>query len=181
MHFSLLVACLTCVQYVAAVPQYIFRKTFNDFTPRSQTSGEIQQTLGPQLSTNASIYFPGSLGYTEGASRWSTHANPNILVVVEVTTAEDVAATIKCANSVNMPFLAVNRGHGNVDTLARMQNGIEIWLTQLNSIEVSEDGNTAVLGGGVYIKEVIDELAKHKKVAGQSLKHRKKKSRRIGS
>jgi hypothetical protein len=166
MYFSLLTASLSCVFQVAAVP-HVFRRTPDHFTPRSQTPSEIQQNLGPQLSRNASIYFPGGSQFAEATSRWSVYDQPNISVVVEVATAEDVAATIKYANRVHLPFLAVNRGHGSPITLARVRHGLEIWLAKLNSIEVAEDGNTAVLGGGVYIKEVIDKLAKYKKVAGK--------------
>ena len=92
---------------------------------------------------------------------------PNVSVVVQVATAADVATTIKYANSVNMPFLALNQGHGSPFTLAKLQYGIEIWLTQLDSIEVAEDGNTAVLGGGTYIKQVINALAKYNKVTSK--------------
>jgi hypothetical protein len=60
------------------------------------------------------------------------------------------------------------------DTLAKVQNGIEIWLNQLDSIEVAEDGNTAVLGGGVYISPVINELAKYKKVTGKLIEYQKR-------
>ena len=166
MHLSLLAVVSSCIYQVTAVPGSLLTRGTDDITPFDQSPGNIQQALGSQLSTNASIWFPGSTNFTNGASRWSTHANPNISVVVEVATADDVAATIKYANSVNMPFLAVNQGHGNVNTLAKLQNGIMIWLNQLSSIELAGDGKTALLGGGVYIKQIVDELAKYHKITG---------------
>ena len=111
MHFSLLVASLSCVFQAAAV-SHVFRRTPDHFTVRAQASSEIQQSLGPRLSPNATIYFPGGSQFAEATSRWSSYGEPNISVVVEVATAADVAATVQYANSVQMPFLAVNRGHG---------------------------------------------------------------------
>ena len=60
------------------------------------------------------------------------------------------------------------------DTLAKVQNGIEIWLNQLDSIEIAEDDNSAVLGGGVYINPLINELAKYNKVTGKLIKSQKR-------
>ena len=39
-----------------------------------------------------------------------------------------------------------------------MKPGIEIWTRLLNSVQISSDGNTATIGGGVKAKEVIDAL-----------------------
>lgn len=162
MQLSLLAASLGCIAQAIAFPN-----AFNELTPRSPSPKHIQNNLGPQLSKNASIYFPGSAQFADGASRWSTYDSPNISVVVEVANADDVSKTIQYANSVNMPFLAVSRGHGYANTLGKLKHGIEIWLTQLDTIEVAADGNSALIGGGVYIKQVIDALTPHKKVAGK--------------
>lgn len=168
MHVLLLVVALSFIVQAATVP-HVFRRSSDDFT-WAYSPSHVQQSLGPHLSKNASIYFPGSSGFASGTDRWSLYAQPNISVVVEVGNAKDVAAAIKYANSVNLPFLAVSGGHGSPYTLEKVHHGIEIWLSQLTSIEVAEDGNTAVLDGGVYVKEVIDELAEYKKVTGMSIK-----------
>ena len=39
-----------------------------------------------------------------------------------------------------------------------MDHGIEIFLDQLDTIEVSKNGNTAKIGGGAKSKAVIDQL-----------------------
>ena len=62
------------------------------------------------------------------------------------------------ANQYSLPFLAFNGAHGSTTTLGRMDFGIEIYLEQLNTIEIARDGNTAKIGGGVNSKAMVDAL-----------------------
>jgi hypothetical protein len=39
-----------------------------------------------------------------------------------------------------------------------MNHGIEIYLNQLNKVEVAADGKTATIGGGTQSKKVTDTL-----------------------
>lgn len=39
-----------------------------------------------------------------------------------------------------------------------MDHGIEIYLNQLNTVEVAADGKTVTIGGGTRSKEVTDTL-----------------------
>lgn len=39
-----------------------------------------------------------------------------------------------------------------------MQGGIEIWMNQLQTIEIAEDGNTATIGGGTLSTNVTQAL-----------------------
>lgn len=47
----------------------------------------------------------------------------------------------------NLPFLAINRGHGSVSALGTFTNGVLIKLNNLVSIDIADDGKSAVLGG----------------------------------
>lgn len=49
-------------------------------------------------------------------------------------------------------------GHGAINSLAAVKHGIELWMRQMNSIEISTDGKSATIGGGVKAKEVTDAL-----------------------
>ncbi|KAL2012773.1 hypothetical protein VTN00DRAFT_298 [Thermoascus crustaceus] len=98
---------------------------------------DIGTVLGPKLSSGAHIYFPGSTGFQESTDRWSSYKAPNFTIVVEVADENDVAETVKYANANNIPFLAVNGGHGAITTVGKLQHGIEIWLRQLDSVEIS--------------------------------------------
>ncbi|KAJ5655136.1 hypothetical protein N7507_007086 [Penicillium longicatenatum] len=57
-----------------------------------------------------------------------------------------------------MPSLVYNGGHGAIETLGAVENGIEIWLNQLNSVSIAGDGQTATSGGGVKSKHITDAL-----------------------
>lgn len=48
--------------------------------------------------------------------------------------------------------------------MAKFQHGISINLQALDSIEIATDGNSALLGGGVYTAQVIEYLWKYGKV-----------------
>jgi hypothetical protein len=39
-----------------------------------------------------------------------------------------------------------------------MKSGVEIYLDQLNTVQVANDGKTAKIGGGTLSKTVIDKL-----------------------
>lgn len=70
----------------------------------------------------------------------------------------DTFLQVKYANSKDLPFLAYNTAHGAITTLGRMDHGIEIYLNQLNKVEVAADGKTATIGGGTQSKKVTDTL-----------------------
>ncbi|KAJ5175929.1 uncharacterized protein N7482_001806 [Penicillium canariense] len=128
--------------------------------------GNISAELGPNLSSGANIYLPGSEGFTQSTERWSSFEAPNVTVVVEVATENDVAETVKYANAHNLPFIAVNGGHGAIASLGAVSNGIQIWLKQLNVVSVADDGKTATFGGGIMSKQVIDALWEQGKQTG---------------
>ncbi|KAL8892049.1 MAG: hypothetical protein Q9192_005663 [Flavoplaca navasiana] len=57
------------------------------------------------------------------------------------------SAMVKFANRINLPFLAINRGHGSVSALGTFKHGVLIKLDNLTSIDIAADGKSAVLGG----------------------------------
>lgn len=65
---------------------------------------------------------------------------------------------VKFASDFDVPFLAVNGGHGAISTVGRMQSGIEIWMDQLQTVEIAEDGKTATIGGGALTTNVTHAL-----------------------
>ncbi|KAK0507960.1 hypothetical protein JMJ35_009849 [Cladonia borealis] len=95
---------------------------------------------------------------------WSAAVDANFAVVVVPGIAEDVAATMKYADRYNVPFLAVNRAHGTASALSNVYNGIEIYIHALNSIEIAENGESALMGGGTYQDQVVNYLAAYGKV-----------------
>ncbi|KAI1496581.1 FAD binding domain protein [Biscogniauxia marginata] len=114
--------------------------------------------LSSRLSSTAQVYLPGSDGYTKATTRWSNLDTPGVNVAVLPGVEDDIAEIVKYANEKNLPFLAQSGGHGAITTVGKMQNGIEIWMNQLSSVDISDDGKTAVVGGGTLSKTVTDTL-----------------------
>lgn len=142
-----------------------FELTKRDSTP---SVSKIQNSIGPKLCTGGSIYFPSSPEFADLTERWSAATEGDILVVVVAVCEEDVATAVKFANLANLPFLAVNRGHGTTLTLNRIKHGVLIKLSNFNTIDIAEDGNSAFLGGGVYADQVLEKLAEKNKVASKA-------------
>ncbi|KAK7914201.1 hypothetical protein PG985_011904 [Apiospora marii] len=114
--------------------------------------------LATQLPSSASIYWPGSEDFNDITLRWSNLSVPVANIVVVPGTEEDVVKTVAFANEHSVPFLAINGFHGSITTLGQMSHGIEILLSQLDKVDISEDGATATIGGGIRAKNLIDAL-----------------------
>ncbi|KAH8803017.1 hypothetical protein F5884DRAFT_494268 [Xylogone sp. PMI_703] len=114
--------------------------------------------LGEKLSHLAQILYPGSEQFEAASARWSVLDAPQVNVVVVPGTENDVVETVKFANKNNLPFLVYNGAHGAITTLGKMDHGIEIYLSQLNNVEIAADGKTATFGGGIISKNVTDIL-----------------------
>ncbi|KAL8913489.1 MAG: hypothetical protein Q9171_001677 [Xanthocarpia ochracea] len=69
--------------------------------------------------------------------------------VIALATKHDRIAFlwVRFANKINLPFLAINRGHGSVSALGTFKHGVLIKLDNLTSIVIAADGKSAVLGG----------------------------------
>ncbi|KAL8669581.1 MAG: hypothetical protein Q9168_005836 [Polycauliona sp. 1 TL-2023] len=126
--------------------------------------GRDDQELRGQLSKQSSVYFPSSPQFGNLTDRWSDFSEGDIAVAVEPATTEDVAAIVKFANDCNFSFLAVGGGHGTTSALNTIRRGISINLHKLKKIQISPNGDSALLGGGVNTHEVINSLASNGKV-----------------
>ncbi|KAL5119207.1 hypothetical protein ACEQ8H_002918 [Pleosporales sp. CAS-2024a] len=145
---------VTCLVSVVScgptTPQYIFSRT--------PAAGIDIQSLAPSLSPASRIYFPGSSQFTNYTVRWSNLDPPTPSVVIAPGNEKDVSRIVRFASQRNIPILAYNGHHGTLTTLGKMDYGIQIYLPQLNTISVSKDGNSAVIGGGVNAKNLTDAL-----------------------
>ncbi|KAI4138072.1 MAG: hypothetical protein L6R39_006979 [Caloplaca ligustica] len=129
------------------------------------TQAQVQQQYGPQLSKHASIYFPSSPQFANLTDRWSAFTTQgSISIVIEPATTHDVAVAVKLANKFRLPFLAVNGGHASTSSINTIQQGVSINLRNFNQVQISNDGNTALVGGGANTHEVVNGLGAHGKV-----------------
>lgn len=79
------------------------------------------------------------------------------------------SSQVRYANSHNISFLATTGLHGGTTSLGNLHQGINIRMRKMNTTVMSEDGDSAVLGGGVLGIEVRDALWAVGKQTGASL------------
>ncbi|RYP42549.1 hypothetical protein DL768_010321 [Monosporascus sp. mg162] len=101
--------------------------------------GAEAEELFQRLSSKAQVYFPESGGSAAATARWSVVSTPEVNMVVVPGVENDVAATVKYANQKKRPFLAVSSGHGVITRVGQMRDGIEIWMNQLNGVDIAEN------------------------------------------
>ncbi|KAI4173931.1 MAG: hypothetical protein LQ343_002699 [Gyalolechia ehrenbergii] len=123
------------------------------------SSADVQQLFGSQLSKNAAVFFPNSPQFGNLTDRWSPFTEGDTAVVIEPACTEDIVVAVKLANRFGLPFLAVNGGHGTTSSLNTIQRGVSINLRALNHVQISQDGESALIGGGANTHEVINALA----------------------
>jgi FAD/FMN-containing dehydrogenase len=121
------------------------------------TAERVRSELGPLLSSQASIFGPDDGRWATTTERYSTLGKPEVHVVVQAGTEDDVASIVRYANEQALPFMVVNRGHALTATVSSFR-GIQIDMKALTGITVQEDGKTAWMQGGAYNGAVIDEL-----------------------
>lgn len=57
-----------------------------------------------------------------------------------------------------LPWLAISGHHGAINSLGTFEYGIQISMEKLNTIQISSDGQTALIGGGTLSKNITDTL-----------------------
>ncbi|KAJ5707489.1 FAD-dependent oxygenase [Penicillium malachiteum] len=144
---NVLAALAACASLVAGHSQ----------SHHSNSNSELED-FQKTLSASAKLYFNGSDGFANVTTRWSALEEPTVNVVIVPGTENDVVEIVKYANKKNVPFLTYNGVHGALVSLGKMTHGIGISMSQLSSVEVSDCGTTATIGGGTMSKKVTDEL-----------------------
>ncbi|KAF3916570.1 hypothetical protein ABW20_dc0102759 [Dactylellina cionopaga] len=123
---------------------------------RKRSSLNIQEALGGKLSQGASIVLSST-----AAPRWSEYDAPAAQIVVNVFSEQDVVETVKYCNENRIDFLAQTSGHGWANTWSLDSEDVIINLRGLNSVKVDKQKETAKIGGGAIIKEIVDEVFKN--------------------
>ncbi|KAL1862848.1 hypothetical protein Daus18300_008345 [Diaporthe australafricana] len=114
--------------------------------------------LGPQLSPEASITLFGSDDFENLTARWTAWKAPSFKAAVQVYTEEDVSNTIKCSNKFELPWLAVSGRHGGIQSLSKLDAGVQINLDYLVGLTIGSDGKSATISGGMTTKAITDAL-----------------------
>ncbi|KAK8057135.1 FAD-binding domain-containing protein [Apiospora saccharicola] len=140
-----------------------------------QSRGEYAgiELLRPRLSKEAQIFLPGSGGYVNATLRWSSLFEPGLAVVVAPKTERDIQETIKYANEVGSPFLAIGGRHGTTKALNNAKDAVGIWTRGMRTITVHEPFNkdgkgTATVEPGVQAGELTSTLFAKGKTAAST-------------
>lgn len=88
-----LAAILVALSRVNASP-YPFNVARKDVSPLATRSADFIRQLGPQLSTNATIFADDDPRFINATARWSAYSKPQISVVVDPGTESDVATIV---------------------------------------------------------------------------------------
>ncbi|KAI0437928.1 FAD-binding domain-containing protein [Xylaria telfairii] len=109
--------------------------------------------------TDASILYPPTDAFTTATARWNAYGGPSYCAAVSPSSEEEVASVVKAANAAKIPFLATGGRHNFGTSLKRLQNGLAIDLSLLNSVTVDVESSTATVGGGAKIQHVLDAVS----------------------
>ncbi|KAI1459593.1 FAD-binding domain-containing protein [Annulohypoxylon moriforme] len=100
------------------------------------------------------VLHPGSDEFTDATLRWTIYKPPRFNAAVRPKNEEDVAKIVKAARAANIPFLATGGRHGYGTTLGKLDSGLAIDLSQMNTFDVDKATGILVVGPGVKLEDV---------------------------
>jgi FAD/FMN-containing dehydrogenase len=102
------------------------------------------------------VHRPGSPAYDELTATMNALVRPTPAVVVEVTSADEVARTVRIAAAFGVPVAVMTTGHGTEDTL----DGTVLVATRaLDELVVRPAERTARVGAGLRWRDVLAAAA----------------------
>ncbi|GAP88228.1 putative FAD-binding domain-containing protein [Rosellinia necatrix] len=117
----------------------------------------VSSTKG-SWSCGTVLSFGNTSEFQNATERWSTTDAPTYVAAITPSNEKDVAAAVKLANRFKIPFLATGGRHGYTTTLGKLQNGLSIDLSQLNSFSADVNASTVTVGAAANIGMFQDEL-----------------------
>jgi len=112
-----------------------------------------QEAVSKLKSTiKGSVYVPGEPGYEEGRRVWNLTVDQHPALVVNATSAEDIAAAVGFASGQGVGVALQSTGHG----VGRRADGcVLIRTARLNSVQVDSASSTAYVESGVQWGTVL--------------------------
>lgn len=65
---------------------------------------------------------------------------------------------VKLARLHNIPFLATGARHGYSPTLGKLQGGLALDLSQLNTVDIDQTAGMLTVGGGTPLSQLFDPV-----------------------
>ncbi|KAK0510736.1 hypothetical protein JMJ35_007168 [Cladonia borealis] len=127
----------------------------------SAANGTIRSELLSLGLSSGSQIGPTS----EYTQRWSSYDAPSYVTAVKPATEDDVAKIIAYAIKFSIPFLSIGGGHGFSITLGTLHNGIELDLSNFDTVSVDVQSSTLTIGGAVRFRDILGPLGQaHKEI-----------------
>lgn len=124
------------------------------------TQNEMDQ-LVPFLADKGIHYAtPQSPDYHDLCTGFIINATPSPAIIVRPRSAEDVAAVIPVLVEHNITF-TIRTGGQDVFGRSQIQGGVTIDMREIAYIHVDKESQTARLGGGVIVMDMLKELQKY--------------------
>ncbi|KAI9699566.1 MAG: hypothetical protein M1820_007064 [Bogoriella megaspora] len=124
--------------------------------------GTLVSSLGA-LGLSSGTQIALSSNSSNFTQRWSTYDEPDFIVAIKPVTDHDVAKIVGFAANSSTPFLTTGGGHGFATTLGRLQHGIELDMSNFNTVNVDADANTMTIGGAARFRDVLGPLGAARK------------------
>nr|UOS85803.1 FAD-linked oxidoreductase [Hypoxylon rubiginosum] len=122
---------------------------------------DVNELFGPYLSPGASIYLASDANYTaEVTQRWSDFAAPSYIATIKPAIVDDVQNIVKIASSSGIPFLVTGGGHGVSIQMEGLQGGIQVDLSNFNSVQFDQTTALLTVGGSAKFSQLIDPTYK---------------------
>ncbi|GLA24796.1 hypothetical protein AnigIFM63326_001079 [Aspergillus niger] len=128
-------------------------------TLSSAATHNITSIFRSSLSPGAQIFLPSDTNYTEDVTqRWTTYDAPTYIGAIKPATVKDIQNIVTLAASNKIPFLATGGGHGATITYVNCTNGIEIDISNFDTVSIDASNNTMTVGGAVRFEDIIPPL-----------------------
>src|SRR2546423_3815624 len=127
----------------------------------SEATVSVPTLQSLRTAVHGEVLLPGDEGFDEARHPWNLAIEQNVLAVVTAADADDVAALVRCANSLDVPIAVQPSGHGasgNADGTILLRTG------RLTELSVDAEARTARVGAGVKSGAVTAAAAEHRLV-----------------
>ncbi|KAM7212104.1 6-hydroxy-D-nicotine oxidase [Rhypophila decipiens] len=128
-------------------------------SPPSMPGPQIARDLANRISSGSQVALASDVTFsTDFTQRFSVSRPPSYIVAVKPRLVTDVRQIVQYARSNRIPILTTGGGHGYSWSLNGLSGGIDIDLSNFNTIQVNSAANTMTIGGSVQTQHVTSAL-----------------------
>lgn len=95
---------------------------------------------------------------TEVTQRWNLNSEPTFYGAIKPAIEADIQHIVNISAAYGVPFLATGGGHGLSTTLGRFHDGLEIDLSNFDSVDLDAGNNELTVGGATVFSDLYETL-----------------------